>query len=636
MRLSPARTPLVLAAVVTPLLTATLWASPSHRDAPDDATPTQFRGGAAHTGVLSTRGLGSYGGILWHVQLPGPVRSTPLVADGVVYVGSAGGFLHALDRRTGDEVWRYRTDAPAHGSPAVVGQRVFITDMAGTLHAVDRASGTRLWAVRGGAVMPWPWGHESGDVFASSPTVAVVDGTERVFWGGADGVLRAADAATGNLLWTLPTQGRIRATPAVAGDRLVVGSTDGMVYCADVRTGAVLWRFETRGATLFSGDFGFDRRSVQSSPAIADGRVHFGARDGWFYTLDLADGRQLWDYDHEVSWSNGSPAVSGNRVFEASSDARFIHALDASGGQEIWRVMTDNVVWTSPVVTDSTVYFSAGDGVVRALSVSDGSPRWEVALPYASHGSPTIDDGVLFVGTEDGGVYALRDGDGRPFHRAVFWDSTTAAAGWYGGGQQLAGTLSRMRYQILDTAALSAWMADRVRDREPSAVVYAQSWLPPSVADGGEASLFRRYLDAGGTVVWAALPPDVWRRDPSTGSPGGLDQVVWERPERILGISVEGAIFDRLGAFTTAEGLRLGLPEQWISNWDVPAQAGLEPLAIDENGGYAAFRKSYGGPPGTGFARIWGSSTPAPFWAPFLLAAESRPAAVPRGAPDQQ
>jgi len=581
--------------------------------------------------VLSTRGLGSYGGILWHAQLPGPVRSTPAVVHGVVYVGSAGGFLHALDRRDGREIWRYRTGAPAHGSPAVWEGRVFITDMEGTLHAVDGGSGAGLWTVRGGAPVPWPWGHESGDVFASSPTLAVEDGTTRVFWGGADGVLRAADATTGAVLWTLPTQGRIRATPAVSGNRVVVGSTDGVAYCVDAGTGALLWRFETRGVGLFSGDFGFDRRSVQSSPAIADGRVHFGARDGWFYTLDLVTGQPLWDYDHEVSWSNGSPAVDGGRVFEASSDARFIHAMDASTGKELWRVMTDNVVWTSPVVTDSTVYFSAGDGVVRALAVSDGSPRWEAALPYASHGSPTVGDGVLFVGTEDGGVYALREGDGRPFHRAVFWDSTTVAAGWYGGGEDLTRTLVRMRYEILDTAALTAWMRARVQDREPSAVVFAQSWLPPAVADGGETSLFRRYLDAGGTVVWTALPPDVWRRDPTTGNPGGLDRVAWERPERLLGISFHGAIFDRLGAFTTDGGRGLGLPDQWISSWDVPAQAGLEPLAVDENGGYAAFRKGFGGPRGTGFVRVWGSSQPAPFTAPFLLAAESRPAGAGGG-----
>ncbi len=585
----------------------------------------QFRGGPEHTGVVRTRGLDGYGGILWRVGLPGPVRSTPAVADGVVYVGSAGGWLHALDRAHGTELWRYRTGAPAHGSPAVWGTLVLVTDMDGTLHAVDRASGVGVWAVRGGPTLPWPWGHESGDVWASSPTLAAVGGATRVFWGAADGVLRAADPGTGKVLWTLPTEGRIRSTPAVAGGKVVVGSADGRVYCADAATGALLWRHDTRGVGLFSGDFGFDRRTVQSSPAVADGRVLVGARDGWLYALDLATGRELWNYDDKVSWVNSSPAVAGGRVFSGSSDARFIQAVDAATGAELWRVTTDNVVWTSPTVIDSTLYVSAGDGVVRALAVRDGSVRWQAALPGSSHGSPTVDDGVLFVGTEDGSFYALRDGRGRSLRLAVFHDSTTAAASWYAGSDDVASTLAHAGYTTLDVPALAPWLEAGIASGDPGSVVFAQSWLPESVREGGERSLFRRYLDAGGTVVWASVPPDAWRRDPATGNPGGLDQVGWDRPERLLGISIAGAIFDRSGAWSTEEGLRLGLPEVWTSNWNEPAQAGLEPLAVDENGAYAAWRKRYGGPPGTGFVRIWGSTAPSARVAPFQLAAEWRP-----------
>jgi outer membrane protein assembly factor BamB len=599
---------------------------PGAASPPEPPVHAQFRGGPDHTGVVDTRGLDGYGGILWRVALPGPIRSTPAVSDGVVYVGSAGGWLHALDREDGTELWRYRTGAAVHGSPAVSGGLVFVTDMEGTLYAVDRATGVGVWKVQGGPTIPWPWGHESGDVFASSPTLADVGGATRVFWGAADGVVRAADPETGTVLWSLATGGRVRSTPAVADGRVVVGSADGRVYCADAESGRLLWRHDTRGTGLFSGDFGFDRRTVQSSPAIANGRVYVGARDGWLYALDLGSGGEVWSWDDEVSWVNGSPAVAEGRVFSATSDRRWIHALDAASGRELWRVMTDNVVWTSPVVVGTSVYWSAGDGVVRALAAADGSVRWQATLPAPSHGSATVDDGVLFVGTEDGGFYALRDGAGHTLRRAVFWDSTTANAGWYAGGHDLAAYLGRAGYETLDVAGLAPWMEAGVAGGDPGSVVFAQSWLPEAVRAGGDGSLFRRYLDAGGTVVWASLPPDVWRRDPATGAAGGLDQVDWERPERLLGISVAGAIFDRAGAWSTEEGRALGLPDAWISSWNVPAQAGLEPLAVDENGAYAAFRKRYGGPPGTGFVRVWGSSGTSPSPAPFLLAAEWRPA----------
>lgn len=625
--------PTILSAIALATLSTAEPALASHGVSGDTLpaeTPrrvTQFRGDASHTGVLETRGLKSYGGILWRTPLPGPIRSTPAVADGVVYVGSAGGFLHTLDRDTGRELWRYRTGSPAHGSPAVYGDLVYETDMDGTLHAVDRASGIGVWKSETGPAVPWRWGHESGDVYASSPTLADVDGEVRVFWGSADGTLRSADPLTGAEFWRVDTDGRIRSTPAVAEGKVVVGSADGRVYCVDAATGAVLWSHAIRGHDFFSGDFGFDRTTIQSSPAIVDGRVHVGTRDGRFYTLDLSTGERLWDFDHDVSWSNGSAAVSDGRVFSSTSDGRWVHAMDATTGVELWRLTTRSIVWTSPVVVGETVYYTAFDRVVRALDVTDGSVRWQAALPSQMHGSPTVDDGTLFVGAEDGGVYALRDGGGQPFHRAVFWDSTTANTGWYAGDEDLTRGLAQAGYEELDEAALVAWLEARIQDHAPSSVVFAQSSLSPAVRDGGEHSPFRRYLDAGGTVVWASLPPDIRRVDPQTGTPDPLSKIGWNRPSALLGISVAGAIFDRTGADSTDEGVRMGLPVRWLSQWNVPAQAGLTPLAVDENGAYAAFRESFGGAPGTGFVRIWGSSTALADLTPFLMAAEWRPMA---------
>jgi outer membrane protein assembly factor BamB len=44
--------------------------------------------------------------------------SSPAVADGVVYVGSAEG-VHAVDARTGQELWRYATSGPVAVAPAI-------------------------------------------------------------------------------------------------------------------------------------------------------------------------------------------------------------------------------------------------------------------------------------------------------------------------------------------------------------------------------------------------------------------------------------------------------------------------------------------------------------------------------------
>ena len=64
--------------------------------------------------------------------------STTAIADGVLYITSLSGFLHALDPQTGEEFWTYDTFAAVWGSPFVVDGRVFLGDEDGDI-AVLRA-----------------------------------------------------------------------------------------------------------------------------------------------------------------------------------------------------------------------------------------------------------------------------------------------------------------------------------------------------------------------------------------------------------------------------------------------------------------------------------------------------------------
>ena len=64
--------------------------------------------------------------------------STAAIADGVLYITSLSGFLHALDPRTGEEFWTYDTFAAVWGSPFVVDGKVFLGDEDGDV-AVLRA-----------------------------------------------------------------------------------------------------------------------------------------------------------------------------------------------------------------------------------------------------------------------------------------------------------------------------------------------------------------------------------------------------------------------------------------------------------------------------------------------------------------
>jgi outer membrane protein assembly factor BamB len=565
---------------------------------------TMFRGDAAHSGTYASPPLEHFGGLQWRVQTGGMVHSSATIHEGALYIGSGDGRLYALDARTGAERWRFPTGRAISSTPAVAEGLVFVGSRDNAFWAVDARSGKQRWRRETGADRPLPWGFETGDLYTSSPAYA--DGS--VYFGSGDGRVYAVDAQSGEVRWRFETGGRVRSSPALAGGKVYVGSADGTLYALESGTGREAWRFDTEGHGLESGKFGFDRRTIQSSPAVADGRVFVGSRDGFLYAVNAETGKLVWRVDHRMSWVNTSPAVVDGVVYAGSSDERFLQAVDARTGRELWRVATERPVWSSPAVAGAMVYVGDGSGTVYAVNRASGKERWRHKSGRRIFSSPVIVDGVLYVGNDDGGVYGIRAG-ASPLRRAVFWDSSLVRASRVVTHRELRDYLGERGYEVLDAEGLGRFMRQRLAARSPSVVVFSIDHLPTTVAPvPADTVLFRRYLDAGGKVVWPGIPPMIWPRDPKTGE--GTDYIRIDRAgtSRLLGVDHARSNFDNYGAVVTGAGLRWGLSGWWDSNWGVDPAGVTETLALDDNGLASSWVKRYGGPPGTGFVRVYGGS----------------------------
>jgi eukaryotic-like serine/threonine-protein kinase len=600
---------LALLAGATPALPAQNGARVTH---------AMFRGGPAHTGVYDDAVSGrALLGLQWRFLTDGDVIGSPTVVGDVVYIGSGDGFMYALDRTTGVVRWKRDMGSPIASSPAVGTRRVFFGTRDGRFHALDAATGEVRWRIATGPDFPWPWGHESGDVYTSSPVH--VNGT--VIIGAGDGRVYALDARTARQLWRASTGGRVRSSPAVADGRVYVGSADGRVYAFDLATGALEWRYDTEGVKLESRNFGYDRRTVQSSPAVSGGTVFVGARDGFLYAIDAATGQLRWRFDHKISWVNTSPAVHDTVVYAGSSDGQFVQAVHSGTGRELWRAKA-GVTWSSPTVAGDVVYAGDGAGRVNAFDRRTGDPLWSFRTGSQVYGSPVPAGDLVIVGSTDGGVYALRVGPGPTLHRAVFFDSTYLKAAWVADPGLLSRYFVNRGYTLVDTRGLGEFLAARAADKAPSVVVFAMDHLPPSAVDTTalERSPLRRYLDAGGKVVWPGVPPLLFVRDPQTGTVAGLSALKWAHPTRLLGVEHEDAMFDMRGVRATAEGKKWGLPHRWRSNWGIAIDSSITVLGRDELGLTTSWVRRYGGPEGTGFVRV-----PADDPMTVYLAAEYRP-----------
>jgi outer membrane protein assembly factor BamB len=587
----------------------------------------QFRGDAAHTGVFSDVTPGRhFHGLQWRFATGGAVVSSPVMANGVVYVGSGDGKLYAIDAERGVARWSVEAGSAVQSSPAVADEVVYAVNRDGVLIAVGAEQGRELWRFATGPERPWPWGHESGDYFVSSPAIA----GDLVLLGAADGWVYALARRTGRLRWKHDTGARIRASVAVADGRVFAGTAGGRLHALDLLTGEERWVFETSGVGLDSADFGYDRRTLQSSPAVADGIVYVGARDGFLYAVDALTGTLRWRVDHQISWVITSPAVDRGLVVVGSSDGAFVQALDARSGEERWRERIGVPVWSSPAVGGDVVYFGDHAGRLHALDRATGERLWHFATRAGIFSSPAVAGSLVVVGSNDGAVYALATG-ARKVERAVYLPEERVALSGEAAPTELARALEARGYARLDPVGLESFLSQRIADQAPSVVVFPFDEGPK------EMDLLRRYLDSGGKVVWVGMSPSLFPRNQATARRTSLADVDYAAPGRLLGVDHERASFDQRGTRITDEGRRWGLDghglDTWLDTWGVEPSGVDRTLALDEWGLATSWVKEYGGAAGTGFVRVPGDDPNRLYFAAEYRPLASAPQEVERATP---
>lgn len=412
------------------------------------ASSPMFRSDPAHTGVCATAGPRQLKGVKWTFPTAGPVVSSPVVAGGVVYVGSDDAHLYAVDRATGALKWKFATGNLVRSTPAVANGVVYFGSYDGFFYALDAATGALRWKFETAGerkfearglhgyqprtqIIPDFW-----DLWLSSP--AVVDGI--VYFGSGDGNCYALDAASGRVKWKFATQGVVHSSPAVVDGTVYFGSWDTYLYAVDAATGREQWKFKTGDDPV-----NFNQTGIQSSPAVVDGVVYFGCRDSHVYAVDAATGKEKWKY--RITWVNASPAVHDGAVYFGTSIPAFFVGLDAATGRERFKFDAHVPVFSSPAIAGDLAYFGSFNGSLYAVDLKDGTLAWEFKTPAARENalgilkpdgsweigkvftakffedmyrasnklfslgaivsSPTVADGVVYVGSADGHLYAL-------------------------------------------------------------------------------------------------------------------------------------------------------------------------------------------------------------------------------------
>ena len=312
----------------------------------------------------------------WEFACEDEVRSSPTVAEGILYVGAYDNNLYALDAKKGQFIWKYATEGGIASSPFVWRDMVFVGSEDRLLYALNARTGGLAWTC------------PTGERVRSSPRVEY----NQVFFGSDDGHLYAVSAQSGRVTWKFQALKPIRSSPAISDDVVYFGSDDSHVYALDIQNGNLKWKFRAN-------------RGITSSPAIDEGLVFVGSTDWNVYALDAQRGWAIWRYRTNNAVTS-SPAISEGCLYIGSVDGS-LYAIDTKSGRLIWKFSAEGQITSSPAVAEGAVYFGSVDEHVYSVDVKTGKLRWSFKAGGPVPSSPFVADGIVYIGSTDNKVYAL-------------------------------------------------------------------------------------------------------------------------------------------------------------------------------------------------------------------------------------
>ncbi len=209
--------------------------------------------------------------------------------------------LHCLDLATGKERWNFKTEGPYYGSVAVAAGKTFAAGCDSRLHVIDVTTGKETASL--------DLGSQTG------ATVAVAGDT--LYLGTMGSEFHAIAWKEPKIAWTYRSANRPKeffSSAAIGKELAVVGSRDNRVHAIDRATGAARWTYLTDGR-------------VDASPVIAGTTVFAPSLDGKLHVLELATGKKIEVHDLGGPVS-ASPALSNGYLVIGTTEG-VLHAFKA-------------------------------------------------------------------------------------------------------------------------------------------------------------------------------------------------------------------------------------------------------------------------------------------------------------------
>ena len=306
------------------------------------------------------------GGLVWASQTPVEKNNAASLYgggiaydNGRIYATNGLGYVSAIDERTGGIVWRVRPGGPLRGSPTIANGAVYVVSQDNQIYSLKQDDGSTNWSQ--------PASLEIAGVFGSASPAA---GQGTVVAGFSSGELNGYRYENGRQVWqdalqrtsittSVSSLSDIDADPVIDNGQVIAVGQGGRMVALDLISGQRQWELSIAGISTpwVAGDWVFVVTDQAKLLCIyrQNGHIRWIAQLPQFEKPKSKSG--------QIDYSG--PVLAGNRLILTGSNGAIIQ-IDPATGNYLSQMTVPAGISLSPVVADSTLYIYDDQGRLHA------------------------------------------------------------------------------------------------------------------------------------------------------------------------------------------------------------------------------------------------------------------------------
>lgn len=299
--------------------------------------------------------------------------------------------VQSWSHKVGDGVGHYFSKL----APAVGYGKIFVADRDGLVKALDPETGEVIWQQD----------LETEVTAKLAGGIALSYG--KLFIGSENAQVIALDEETGEELWRTDVEGEVMAKPLVDEGLVVVNTSRGVLQALDADSGEAKWQLSSEVPTLtLRGD---------SSPVSISGGIFWGQANGRLAGALMQNGQMLWqqpigspkgatEIDRLVD-VDAAPVIAGERLYVVGYNGSLV-SIELRTGQAAWKRNYSSA--TDFVIDGSQLYLVTDKDHVVAVDIRSGTELWQnQQLEYRLLSAPSVINGYVVLGDSEGYLHWL-------------------------------------------------------------------------------------------------------------------------------------------------------------------------------------------------------------------------------------